>query len=284
MSATTATIDQARAGRRTEIGQIPLSRIVRVELRKMFDTRSGFWLIASIAITGLIATIATIAFAPDKDITYYNFAKAVGFPITVILPMIALLSITSEWSQRSGLTTFTYVPSRRRVVVAKTWSAVIVAIASMLFAFAVGSVGNVVGSTIAGQPDGVGPLRRARDHHRSGQPGLALDRGHARNVAPQLRWRPGGVLRARAGRAQLDEPPGRKPGQVQAPAAMGRPALRADLAVRRHAQRRRVGTRRHRVHPLDRHPRVLRAAAGDAVRGEVGHDAALRPEAPSLIE
>jgi ABC-type transport system involved in multi-copper enzyme maturation permease subunit len=152
MSATTATIDQARAGRRTEIGQIPLSRIVRVELRKMFDTRSGFWLIASIAITGLIATIATIAFAPDKDITYYNFAKAVGFPITVILPMIALLSITSEWSQRSGLTTFTYVPSRRRVVVAKTWSAVIVAVASMLFAFAVGAVGNVVGSRIAGQP------------------------------------------------------------------------------------------------------------------------------------
>ncbi len=81
----------------------------------MFDTRSGFWLIASIGITGLIATIATIAFAPDEDLTYYNFAKAVGFPITVILPMVALLSITSEWSQRSGLTTFTYVPSRRRV-------------------------------------------------------------------------------------------------------------------------------------------------------------------------
>ena len=82
----------------------------------------------------------------------YNFAKAVGFPVTVILPMVALLSITSEWSQRSGLTTFTYVPSRRRVVVAKTWSAVIVAVASMVFAFAVGALGNVVGSTIAGTP------------------------------------------------------------------------------------------------------------------------------------
>jgi len=150
MSATT--IDQIRTGRRTETTRIPLSRVVRVELRKMFDTRSGFWLIASIGITGLIATIATIAFAPDADLTYYNFAKAVGFPITVILPMIALLSITSEWSQRSGLTTFTYVPSRRRVVVAKTWSAVIVAVASMLFAFAVGAFGNVVGSAIAGTP------------------------------------------------------------------------------------------------------------------------------------
>ena len=118
----------------------------------MFDTRSGFWLIASIGITGVIATIATIAFAPDKDLTYYNFAAAIGFPITVILPMVALLSITSEWSQRSGLTTFTYVPSRQRVVWAKTLSSVTVAVASMVFAFAVGAVGNVVGSTIAGTP------------------------------------------------------------------------------------------------------------------------------------
>jgi|tagenome__1003787_1003787.scaffolds.fasta_scaffold20303598_2 ABC-2 type transport system permease protein len=153
---TATTIDQADhgvpIGRRTEFPHIPLSRVVRVELRKMFDTRSGFWLIASIAITGLIATIATIAFAPDKDLTYYTFTKAVGFPITVILPMVALLSITSEWSQRSGLTTFTYVPSRQRVVWAKTLSSATVAVASMMFAFVIGAVGNVVGSTIAGTP------------------------------------------------------------------------------------------------------------------------------------
>ena len=151
---TATTVDPAdntvTSGRRTEFAPIPLSRVVRVELRKMFDTRSGFWLIASIAITGLVATVATIAFAPDQDLTYYTFAKAIGFPITVILPMVALLSITSEWSQRSGLTTFTYVPSRGRVVGAKTLSSVIVAVASMVFAFAVGAVGNVLGSTIAG--------------------------------------------------------------------------------------------------------------------------------------
>jgi ABC-2 type transport system permease protein len=141
-----------RSGRPAKFAPIPLSRIVRVELRKMFDTRSGYWLIASIAITGLIATIATVAFAPDADLTYYTFAKAIGYPITVILPMVALLSITSEWSQRSGLTTFTYVPCRERVVGAKTLSAVIVAVASMLFAFAAGAVGNVIGSSIAGTP------------------------------------------------------------------------------------------------------------------------------------
>ncbi len=119
----------------------------------MFDTRSGFWLIASIGITGLVATVATIAFAPDADLTYYTFAKAIGFPITVILPMVALLSITSEWSQRSGLTTFTYVPDRGRVIGAKTLSSVAVAIGSMVFAFAIGAVGTVAGSAIAGVPE-----------------------------------------------------------------------------------------------------------------------------------
>ena len=152
-TATTATAVGHVAGRRSDIKPIPLSRAVRVELRKMFDTRSGFWLIASIVITGLIATVATIAFAPDDQLTYYTFAKAIGFPITVILPMVALLGITSEWSQRSGLTTFTYVPNRRLVIEAKTLSSITIAVASMLFAFAIGAVGTVVGSTIAGVPE-----------------------------------------------------------------------------------------------------------------------------------
>ena len=147
MSATTIEHGQVRS---TDTRAVPLSRLVSVELRKMFNTRSGFWLMASIAIAGLAATVAVIALAPDKDLTYYTFTKAIGFPITVILPMSALLSITSEWSQRSGLTTFTLVPTRSLVVLAKTISSVAVAVASMLFAFAIGAVGNVVGSTIAG--------------------------------------------------------------------------------------------------------------------------------------
>jgi ABC-2 type transport system permease protein len=148
---TTTTIERLHR-RSTGTRGVPLSRQVSVELRKMFDTRSGFWLLASIAIAGLAATVGVVALAPDEDLSYYTFTKAIGFPITVILPMVALLSITSEWSQRSGLTTFTLVPDRRRVILAKTSSSVIVAVASMLFAFAIGAVGNIVGSAIAGTP------------------------------------------------------------------------------------------------------------------------------------
>ena len=130
--------------------RVPLSPLVKVELRKMFDTRSGFWLMASVVISAVLATGAVILFAPDDELTYSTFGAAIGFPMTVILPMIAILSVTSEWSQRSGLTTFTLVPHRGRVILAKAVSAVAVGVVSMLLAFAIGAIGNVVGTAITG--------------------------------------------------------------------------------------------------------------------------------------
>ncbi|GAA4373843.1 ABC transporter permease [Nocardioides caricicola] len=130
--------------------RIPMSRIVGVELRKSFDTRSGFWLLASIGIVSVIATGAVILFAPDSEITYETFATAFGFPMAVILPMIAILSITSEWSQRTGLTSFTLVPHRGRVITGKAIVALIVGVTSMLVAAAIGAVGNLLGSAILG--------------------------------------------------------------------------------------------------------------------------------------
>ena len=129
---------------------IPLARVVRVELRKMFDTRSGFWLMASLVIGGVVATIGTILFAPDDQLTHNMFAAAIGFPMTIVLPIIAILAITGEWSQRTGLTTFTLVPNRRRVLLAKTVSSVVVGIVAMLVALVFGVVGNVVGTAITG--------------------------------------------------------------------------------------------------------------------------------------
>jgi ABC-2 type transport system permease protein len=152
---TTLTVDQAEAPhelRRRAHAPIPTSRILRVEMRKMFDTRSGFWLLASIGILSVLATAAVIAFAPDEAQTFDTYATAIGFPMAVILPMIAILSVTGEWSQRSGLTTFTLVPSRGRVIAAKAVCAVGVGVVSMFVALGIGSLGNVVGTAISGAP------------------------------------------------------------------------------------------------------------------------------------
>jgi hypothetical protein len=70
--------------------------------------------------------------------------------MSVILPMIAILAVTSEWSQRSGLTTFTLVPSRGRVIGAKAIATLLVGLGSMAVAFAVGALGNLAGSAVAG--------------------------------------------------------------------------------------------------------------------------------------
>lgn len=147
---TTVTLDRVRQDEVAHVRTIPLSRVVGVELRKMFDTRAGFWLMASILITALVSTVATILFAPESDLTYYTFARAIGFPMTVILPIIAILAITGEWSQRTGLTTFTLVPHRTRVIVAKVVASILVGVASMLVALVFGVAGNVVGPAIAG--------------------------------------------------------------------------------------------------------------------------------------
>ena len=155
MSTTTLTPERVLDGTvddHREHAPIPATRLVAVELRKMFDTRSGFWLLASVVITAVVATGAVVAFASPHSQTYETFAAAIGFPMSVILPVIAILSVTSEWSQRSGLTTFTLVPHRNRVVQAKAVSTVAVGVVSMVVAFAVGALGNVAGTAIAGTP------------------------------------------------------------------------------------------------------------------------------------
>ena len=123
-----------------------------VELRKMFDTRSGFWLMMGIAATALVATGSVIAFGSDSSLTYNNFAAAIGVPMTILLPVVAILSVTGEWSQRAGLTTFTLVPHRGRVIRAKLADTLLVGVASMIVALAIGAVGNLVASTLVGVP------------------------------------------------------------------------------------------------------------------------------------
>jgi ABC-2 type transport system permease protein len=130
--------------------RIPFARVLQVELIKMFDTRSGFWLMIGIAASALIATGAVIAFAPDDQIVYDNFGAAIGVPMVFLLPVMAILSVTSEWSQRSGLTTFTLVPHRNRVLAAKAIVAMAVGAVSIGVALAIGALGNVIGAGIVG--------------------------------------------------------------------------------------------------------------------------------------
>ena len=147
---TPTTVHHADTESRKEIAPIPFHTVAGVELRKMFDTRSGFWLMAGTVAAGVIATAAVVLFSSDAGLSYNSFAGAVGVPMTILLPVMAILSVTGEWSQRAGLTTFTLVPDRgrgRRAPLAVTLG---VGVASMVVALTVGAIGNLVASTLAG--------------------------------------------------------------------------------------------------------------------------------------
>ena len=164
----------------------------------MFDTRSGFWLMASIVIASVLATAAIIVFAPDDQQTYDNFAAAIGAPMTIILPMIGILAVTSEWSQRSGLTTFTLVPHRGRVLRSKFLAAVGVGIVAMFIALVVGALGTLVGSLITGLDPVWNVTRQRVRAHRARQRARHALRLHARRAHPQLGRRDRRLLRLHA--------------------------------------------------------------------------------------
>jgi ABC-type transport system involved in multi-copper enzyme maturation permease subunit len=143
----TMTSTPARPGRELS-GQVPLSRLLRVELRKLVDTRSGRWLLIGIAVlTAAVVTIFLFA-APPEELTYENFVTATGTPQGVLLPILGILTVTSEWGQRTGLVTFTLEPKRGRVVVAKLLAVLLLGLAAVLVAFGLAALGNVLGQSL----------------------------------------------------------------------------------------------------------------------------------------
>ena len=112
---------------------IPFTRLLRVEWGKATDTRSARWLLA---ITGL-ATIA-IMLAPilaKKSITQTteHYLQFPAFVLATLLPVVAILTLTTEWTQRTVLTTFTQEPRRARVVAAKLVVSAMLAVAAAAF-------------------------------------------------------------------------------------------------------------------------------------------------------
>lgn len=139
------TIDLNRAG-------IPMSRLINVELRKLVDTRAGTWLLGSIGMLSALVMVILIwvLAANDQIATFENFVGAMSTPMGILLPVLGIMSVTSEWGQRTGLVTFTLEPRRSRIVIAKLVSSVIVAVVALVVSVALGALGNVIFGLITG--------------------------------------------------------------------------------------------------------------------------------------
>lgn len=130
------------------IARVPLSRLFRAELRKITDTRAGRWLLIAIGAITAAATIIFFFAGSHHDLTFDNFVSIAVVPQSILLPVLGILAITSEWSQRTGLVTFTLEPSRARVVAAKVLAMIAVGLGTLAVAFALGAVGNLLGDVL----------------------------------------------------------------------------------------------------------------------------------------
>ncbi len=131
MSTTTLTapIRVNTAGVHTRPG---LGRLVAVELRKMIDTRAGFWLLAAVAAITVVAVAVRAVVGDIGDHDFQSIMSIALQPAAALLPIVGVLLVTSEWSQRTGLITFTLTPVRSCVLVAKLLASVVPAVGALL--------------------------------------------------------------------------------------------------------------------------------------------------------
>lgn len=132
--------------------------VLRLELRKAVDTRASRAVLLAVLVLALGAlgyelVDARAAAATDAAAVSYPAYLARAFVgVAVLLPVVGVLATTSEWSQRTALSTFTLVPRRGRVLAAEVVAALLVVLVVSLATAALALGGAVLGAWWAGVP------------------------------------------------------------------------------------------------------------------------------------
>lgn len=142
--------------------RVPFARLVRIELRKTADTRAGRWLLISTAALTALVLVIQLAVLVVNDIAadFRDFATGMNTPMGILLPVLGIMLVTSEWSQRTAMVTFALEPSRSRVVTAKFAAAMVIAVVAIVVGMALTVLANVLYGALSDNPAvwGVGAL------------------------------------------------------------------------------------------------------------------------------
>lgn len=98
---------------------IPFTRLLRAEWRKTVGTRAARWLLAAAAAATIGALAIPLLFPHNITQSRAGYLTWAGLGLTRLLPVVLILAMTAEWSQRTAMTTFTQEPRRGRVLTAK---------------------------------------------------------------------------------------------------------------------------------------------------------------------
>jgi hypothetical protein len=118
-------------------GPIRFQRLLRVEWRKSIDTRAARWLLIAVALLTAGAAMVPLFLPQEMQQGWPSYLGMTALVLALLLPLVSIMTLTSEWGQRSVLVTFTQEPRRHRVVAAKVLSGLAMALLGAVFAFAI---------------------------------------------------------------------------------------------------------------------------------------------------
>jgi ABC-2 type transport system permease protein len=120
------------------------ARLTAVELRKMTDTRAGFWLLLAVVLLTVVVVALSCLFGDPEDQTLRGMLSIAVAPASILLPIVGILLVASEWSQRTAMITFALVSRRPRVLAAKVLASVVLSLVALALCIVVASVGTAV--------------------------------------------------------------------------------------------------------------------------------------------
>lgn len=127
---------------------VPFGRLVTVEARKLIDTRASRWLLGITVVSTIGMTVATVfilkSLSGHQSLGAQGAAGFVQLLGNFLIPVMAILLVCSEWSQRGALTTFLLEPRRTRVLGAKAVVALGASFVYAALAYALGLVSGAI--------------------------------------------------------------------------------------------------------------------------------------------
>lgn len=126
---------------------VPFGRTLHAEIRKMVDTRAGLWMVIVMTALAAIILAAFVIWGSAEDASFNGLVEVATLPLAIVLPILGIMAATAEWSQRTGLVTFTLEPRRGRIVVAKSLASMIFALVVLVAAVAASALVNVAAGT-----------------------------------------------------------------------------------------------------------------------------------------
>jgi ABC-type transport system involved in multi-copper enzyme maturation permease subunit len=124
--------------------------LTRVEMRKTVDTRAGRALLGLTLALSLFVLGYLVVRGEAEGLSYGGWVRDAILPVVVLLPVLGVLSMASEWTQRTVLTTFTATPRRARVLAAKLVASVLLGMAAVVVVDVLAAVALAARAAILG--------------------------------------------------------------------------------------------------------------------------------------